>query len=92
LHRSHACPVRFESASFLFTLPEKSLLAVGRRWCGLLPAWCAAGSPLPLPWLLWCSTRWILGVWTSLSSEFSRFVPETEAIEDANSAYSDILI
>jgi hypothetical protein len=44
LHRSHACPVRFESASFLFTDVEKSLLAMG---CGGL-----VDTP--------CSMRWIL--------------------------------
>ena len=45
LQRSHAWPVRLESASFFLTEPEKSLLA--GRCCGLAPSACS------MRWILW---------------------------------------
>lgn len=85
LHRSHACPVRFESASFLFTEPEKSLLLL-RRWCGLVDwmPWCVCEMPWPC-----CSIRWILLMLARLaSSSDMRFVPD--AMIDASAVSSEL--
>jgi hypothetical protein len=87
LHRSHACPVRFESASLRLTLPEKSWLLAFSRWCGLTLAWCACwyGGP---PWPP-CSMRWILLVLARLaSSSDMRFVPD--AMMDASAVSSEL--
>lgn len=79
LQRSHACPVRFESASFLFTEPEKSLLLLCRRWCGLA-GWPSCEMP--------CSMRWILLMLATVaSSSDMRFVPE--AMMDASAVSSE---
>jgi hypothetical protein len=50
LHRSHACPVRFESASFRFTEVEKSLLLLFGTGCGGL-----VDTPCSMRWILWMS-------------------------------------
>lgn len=88
LHRSHACPVRFESASLRLTLPEKSWLLAFSRWCGLTLAWCACWCACwycEPPWPP-CSMRWILLVLARLaSSSDMRF-----AMMDASAVSSEL--